>query len=538
MFRDPVVKPVHNDNNQDMVLLFYMYSIVTVLITALMLFVPVSTYAQGVITNPGEIESAPAQTAPPPPDRMMDMDSAAGFPETSELIMPPKEDVPSIGFLGQDQKYSVTFRGNGEAVVTLRAVFSNLGTQSLDTLTFTVPKDSPEDIVAYQVIREKQCMRYRPETIAYPQNGMNQPLRGTDPSADPCLEYQEPNYFDYWYGNSRYFKAETKLDGRTITVTLPYPLAVNQSGSILLTYRGMGYATKNWTGGYDYTFETAMVTDKINSLQVGISTDAELKLKSGQAGVEYGTTAKALDQVALGSAGGGVASAQLDSFYQQIGYGSIVKTASNLQPNDTFSVDGTYGKSWVQLYASEIGIGILVVVVILVIAGVLGRLLWKRLSGPRPAATTAAGKQSHLGTTVLLSSGVGFLTAIVIALYTGLVFIIMAAISGNYYYYQLNMILSMLVMLISAGVYLFLFVTPAIVVGYKKGLWAGVATAGATVVWVGILSVVVFIISFFLFAGVSTPYTMYDTVRGAATEMKLDQPVSQPAEVVEAVQSR
>ncbi len=505
-----------------------------------MLFVPVSTYAQGVITNPGEIESAPAESAPPPPpDRMMDVESSADTPATSDLIMPPKEDVPSIGFLGQDQKYSVTFRGNGEAVVTLRTVFSNLGTQPLDTLTFTVPKDNPEDIVAYQVIRERQCLRYRQETIAFPQNGVTQPLRATDPAADPCLEYQEPNYFDYWYGNSQYFKAETTLNGTTITVTLPYPLAVNESGSILLSYRGMGYASKNWTGGYDYSFETAMVKDKINSLQVGISTDAELKLKSGQAGVDYGyTDMKGLEQVALGSAGGGVASAQLDSFYQQIGYGSIVKNASNLQPNDTYTVAGTYGKSWVQLYASEIGIGVLVLIILVVVAVLLGRMIWKRLTGPRPAANTVAGKQLHLGTTLLLTSGVGFLTAIVIGLYTGVVFIIMAAISGNYYYYQLNMIITMLVMLISAGVYMFLFITPSLVVGYKKGLWAGVATAGATIIWLGIISVVVFIISFFLFTGVSMPYTMYDTVRGAATEMKMDQPVSQPVEAIEAVQTK
>lgn len=531
------MKPVPDDNNEDMVLLFYMYTIVTVLITALTLFVPVSIYAQGVITNPVEIESAPAETAPPP-DRMMEMDSSAGEPATADLILPPKEDIPSIGFLGQDQKYSVTFRGNGEAVVTLRSVFSNLGTQPLDTLTFTVAKDNPEDIVAYQVIREKQCLRYRPETIAFPQNGVTQPLRGTDPAADPCLEYQEPNYFDYWYGNSRYFKADTTVDGTTITVTLPYPLQVNQSGSILLSYRGMGYATKNWTGGYDYSFETAQVTDKINTLQVGISTDADLKLKSGETAVEYGSTAKALDQVALGSAGGGVASAQLDSFYQQIGYGSIVKNASNLQPNDTFTVDGTYGTSWIQLYASELGIGVLVVVVLLVIAIVLGRLLWKRLAGPRPAPGSAAGKQTHLGTTLLLSSGVGFLTAILIALYSGVIFLIMAAISSNYYYYQLNMILTMLLMLISAGVYMFLFVTPAIVVGYKKGLWAGVATAGATVLWVAVISTVVFIISFFLFAGVNMPYPMYDTVRGAAIDMKMDQPVGQPADAIDAIPSQ
>lgn len=503
-----------------------------------MLFVPAGSYAQGVNLNPVETESAPAESTRPP-DRIMDVESSAGAPATSELIMPLQQDVPSTGFLGQDQKYSVTFRGNGEAVVTLRTVFSNLGTQVLDTLTFTVPKDNPEDIVAYQVIREKQCLRYRQESIAYPQNGVAQPLRATDPAADPCLEYQEPNYFDYWYGNSQYFKAETKLDGKTITVTLPYPLAINQSGSIFLTYRGMGYASKNWTGGYDFSFETAMVNDKINSLQIGISTDAELKLKSGQTGVDYGYShMKGLEQVALRSVGSGVTSAQLDSYYQQIGNGSIVKNASNLQPNDTFTVEGIYGKSWIQLYASEIGIGVLGVIILLVITIVLGRRIWKHLSGPRSVATTVAGKQAHLRSIVLLSSGVGFLTAICVALYTGVVFIFMAVMSGNYYYYQLNMILSMLVILISAGVYLFLFITPSIVVGYKKGLWAGVATAGMTIIWLGILSVVVFIISFFLFAGVSMPYTLNDTMRGATTKMKMDQPISQPAEATEAVQSR
>ena len=44
-------------------------------------------------------------------------------------------------FFGQDHSYSVTFRGNGEAVISLKVIFSNLTDKPLQKLTFRVPPD-------------------------------------------------------------------------------------------------------------------------------------------------------------------------------------------------------------------------------------------------------------------------------------------------------------------------------------------------------------------------------------------------------------
>jgi hypothetical protein len=45
----------------------------------------------------------------------------------------------SPSFLGQDQKYSVVLRGNGEAVVTMRAVVTNLSENEMSTVELRLP---------------------------------------------------------------------------------------------------------------------------------------------------------------------------------------------------------------------------------------------------------------------------------------------------------------------------------------------------------------------------------------------------------------
>ena len=53
-------------------------------------------------------------------------------------------DSQQIAFPGQDQSYSVTFRGNGEAVVTARVVFVNDSGAPLSSLRLRTPKIDPK----------------------------------------------------------------------------------------------------------------------------------------------------------------------------------------------------------------------------------------------------------------------------------------------------------------------------------------------------------------------------------------------------------
>src|SRR3989338_11181515 len=81
------------------------------------------------------------------------------FALAQSIIVP---DSQQIAFPGQEQSYSVTFRGNGEAVVTARVVFFNDSRTPLSSLRLRTPRVDPKDILAFQVFREKICSRYQP----------------------------------------------------------------------------------------------------------------------------------------------------------------------------------------------------------------------------------------------------------------------------------------------------------------------------------------------------------------------------------------
>ena len=57
------------------------------------------------------------------------------------------------GFLGQDHKYSVVFRGNGEAVVSVKIIFTNKSESNLNEIRLRIPKVEPKEVSVYQIIK-------------------------------------------------------------------------------------------------------------------------------------------------------------------------------------------------------------------------------------------------------------------------------------------------------------------------------------------------------------------------------------------------
>lgn len=388
-----------------------------------------------------------------------------------QRMMPVEPTQPE--FLGQDQFYTVTFRGNGEAVVTMKAIFSNLENPTKSTLVYKIPRGQTKDIAAYQVIRERQCVQYEPST-----DGKTSPL---------CAQYQEPDYYGYYYGSSSYLKAQTAINGDTVTVTLPNPVAGNKSGAIILYYRANGYTAKNFAGAYHFVFESPSTDEPVRTMQIGISTDSDLVLKGSQGVVNYAAPEATSKMMAVDRVGGGASGAQFDSFYQQIGQGTIVKSASNLQAHESYTVDGMYAATQVQLYAKEIVTTILVLILIIaLVAFIISRIAKKMKTAP-------AGNKNSVN--VMLAIGVGFATAVVLSLHTALVYFITTAVQ-NSYYSQFSLLLALGITIVAASIYLLVFIVPAIVVGVKRGLWAGVMTAISTVIWLGIGLVI--LIGFFL----------------------------------------
>lgn len=416
--------------------------------------------------------------------------SVVGAQESLIAPMPPSDN--RIPFLGQDHFYSVVLRGNGEAVVTMKANFSNDTSEDLSQLTFIIPGADAQEVVAYQVIRDKQCARWRSSvlerTTLDTQATGDEALRRRDPN---CLEWKDPNYFEYFYGNNQYIKSEVSTKGEAVTVTLPTSIEPTKTGSIVLYYRGMGYAHKTWAGGYTFKFETAKVNTAIKNMQIGMSTDPDWIMSGVDSSIDYGANAKlTLDAAIAPQETGGRANAQFDQIYQQIGYGSLVKSASDLQPNESYTVTGAYAKDSLQLYATNIVVGtIIVLLFIAVIISALGITL-RRMK----QASTSGKKLAVTPRDFVVALATGFGSAILMVVYTIFLLVALYLLSSRAGYYgnffDIAPFIVIALMLVSAAIYLFLFIVPAIVIGAKRGLWTGVITSLVTIIWLVIFLVI------------------------------------------------
>ena len=405
----------------------------------------------------------------------------------SMAIMPP--DSGPAGIFGEDHYYSVIFRGNGDAVVNLKAIFTNTEEATVSAVALHVPKGDVQDVVAYQIIREPSCLRYGPTKIT-PEPGI------VEDRYDPpeCIEYNNPYFYEYSYLNTtKYKKATVQVDGDTITVTLPDEVSPERTSSYILYYRTKAYTQKNWAGGYTYAFESLKTDAPIRTLQVGISTDSNLKLKDSTSDVNYAEDTTAISELkaapALGSAG--TTDVAFDRYYQQIGQGSVVKNASSLQPLDTFTVEGAYAKSIWQLYAQRIAIIAVVIIIIVIVIGFGFLKLFKYL---RKKVERTSTTNMHTGMhPILWMIGSSFGSSILTAGYTIFLFIIMNFVNGYYYIgYEYNLLVGLFILIVSLAVYPLCLFVPSIVIGVKRGLWWGIGTFAMTIGWLMVYLFIVF----------------------------------------------
>lgn len=423
--------------------------------------------------------------------------SAEGEPAPDSIIeeitipepVPPFE-TDTASPLGQDHYYTVTLRGNGEAVVAMKAIFSNLTNEPLVTLTFKSPVEDIGNISVYQVKRERECVRYAPRPII---SERIDEFRDTQ-TGQECLEYREPDYYGYWYGKSQYLNTQYQQNGDQVTVTLAEPVSVGKSGSILLSYRTTAYTDQSPFGAYKYRFETLQVADNINQLQVGITTDNNLYLKNADTQVQYQESN--LKMAAMEDGVSAIESSQFDSYYQQIGYGDIVKTASSLQPNESYTVEGAYAKNRIQLYGTEITVASIVVLVLFILLAVAIVVTVKKI---RKGSTVSSSKTTHSSTSMLNGLNIliavvgGFASALAISLFTG---IFIAGISrlSRIVGYEYSMVVTVLFLIISIGIYLCLLLIPAVLIGLRRGVVVAVSTVASTIFWLITIFIMVIIV--------------------------------------------
>lgn len=404
---------------------------------------------------------------------------------------PPNQTEP--GFLGQDHNYTVVFRGNGEAVVSAKIAFTNKGETPQSEIKLRIPRVEPKEVFVYQVILQGRCTRYEP--AAY-----NPITRTYGPQV--CAEYQEPSYYNSYWGGARYQKAKTQIDIDTLTVSLPKEVSVNKSGAFFVYFRAFGYAKRNLLGAYNYTFESMTAEDSIRNLQVGISSDSDLYLKGAKGEVSYRLDSATTQSFGKAGVAAPEANAAFDTFVGQIGYGSINKNASNLAALESYKVEGTYADSRLKLFGKEIAITLFVILLLGTLILLFVRFIFKRVNKLGSSEVKAGvNKQDGISNTpkmLLVSLGVSFASSIIILFYTILVFFL-----GNYLNriisYQFQAVITLLLIVISFVIYSLLLFSPGVYMGVKKSVGWGIATVVITLLWLILYFIVAVFVIFILF---------------------------------------
>ncbi|MFA9288310.1 MAG: hypothetical protein ACEQSA_00315 [Weeksellaceae bacterium] len=400
------------------------------------------------------------------------------------MIYPP--DVASMGsILGQDQAYTVYLRGNGEAVVNFRAVFTNDSDVDQKEYVLTFPEGAPvtEDLIAYQVIKEPMCVQY--ETFAVTAGTT---VGGSDPA---CLKYEDSSYYNI-YGQNRYIRVNPAITGNELRVPLQETIEASKSGSIVLSYRSFSYTDETVFDTYRYTFETLKSDQEIQNLNLGIRVDPQLVIKKADANVSYtqSESLQSLDKAMSAAAPTGERNNRLDSFYADIGYGVITETSSYLQAGDTYKVTGEYATSLLKLYVKQIVIGLMLMLGFILALVLIGQHVRKILRDRQETAKTAAEKQAQQRTEMMIIiSTIGFIAALLLTLYSfGLYFY--ATYISSYWYNNLQSLVALFIVVLSAGLYPTVLFGPAIAIGLKRGWISALATVIVTLIW--------FVILFFL----------------------------------------
>ena len=287
-------------------------------------------------------------------------------------------------FGGQEHAYSVIFRGNGEAIVFGRLVFTNTGDQPQTELRLDAANVSVSEFVAYQQILPPSCIEYTPGSR----------------SSRTCVTYGEPDYAGgaVSSGDSSQYQAVSydNTEGEVV-LKLPVPIAPDKSSAVILAYASRSYTDPHWGNYFTYDFETLTVEERVRHSSVTIDVASELFLKGDRSRVNYSED-YLMDDLAMGevSDAASLSVGQLDTLSQRIGSsGSIYKTSSNLAAGDTLEVRGAYGPTWLRVHVSSFVWAFVIIAAVIAAAYGLGRAVKKR-HRKHPEQTHASVFPTHL----------------------------------------------------------------------------------------------------------------------------------------------
>ena len=250
---------------------------------------------------------------------------------------------------GQTHSYNVLLRGNGEAVAWATVSITNGDSTPISQLVFKTGNMSPRLFEVWQEM-----------------SGNNQ---------------------------FQYKKLNVQQSGKTATVTLSKLISQNQSGSLIINYRGFGAVKKGLFGRMKFDFQTLESNDRVRSARIVAEADVDLYIKGDKSKISYVESApSSFGKVAGGSMAmenalsSGLSDRSLSSgiggYYPANSTNSIAKNATDLLAGDVFHVRGVYATSWLGMYWT--GFAWFIIIIAAIIAAIVfGRKYWSRIMPPK-----------------------------------------------------------------------------------------------------------------------------------------------------------
>jgi len=347
---------------------------------------------------------------------------------------------------GQDQFYYVVFDSEGEASVVLRLELP--ANADVDSLKLEIPGESMRIIAVQQ------------EYYTYNERGYrNYPVKYVD--------------VNYTY--------ELLKDSVSLDLDIPRPKEENIV--LFLFYKTEDYIVQKG-GVYHYNFQTVTNKFDTNTVRVSLDVAEDLYLKGIDASIDYRDN-KGYNTMALGEVATADMAVAMSSSIRSVQTG-YSKTASGLDPHESYTVTGKYADSWWTINWWKPFLGVVVLLSVLG-AGAYG-------------LTRLYQKKKKLGASVSVGMGSGVLVA---GSWLGVLFLL-DVVSFGY-----NSVIPVFLVLLTIMMSGFIFFAPSVMIGYTKGVKYGIYCFVATTLTTFGLALLGLIVYVLLGTMASSPIPIY-----------------------------
>ena len=221
----------------------------------------------------------------------------------------------SSSAFGSSQFYTVTFDAEGEAIVVAKLTFQNTGSVPLETINVEIPGQ----VEIINAVQEVKAVK------------------------------DKNNYYGWKYKTLPHSQ-NTLSTSSTFTFILPQAVGEQEQAVILLYYKVRGMVQQGILDSR-FNFETIKHGQYTQQVRVSLSVQEGLNLKDGKITLNYNNVmSTSFAQNAFASAE--ISGSEMGKLSQSLmsASGNIVKTASGLDPWESFSVKGEYSSSKLWLY--------------------------------------------------------------------------------------------------------------------------------------------------------------------------------------------